>query len=94
MRWLFRALDFPVGVVLVTGTAIMPPPGFTLRAGDKAIIATTGLDELRNVVEVAGPLGAGGRLRCWPYGGMPEVTYGWRRCRRPRRRDRASCSSR
>jgi 2-dehydro-3-deoxy-D-arabinonate dehydratase len=52
VRWLFRALDFPVGVVLLTGTAIVPPPAFTLRAGDEVIIATTGLGELRNVVEV------------------------------------------
>ena len=55
VRWLFRALDFPVGVVLLTGTAIVPPPDFTLRAGDEVIIATTGLGELRNVVEVIGP---------------------------------------
>jgi len=56
VRWLFRGLDFPVGVVLLTGTAIVPPPAFTLRAGDEVIIATTGLGELRNVVEVIGPL--------------------------------------
>jgi 2-dehydro-3-deoxy-D-arabinonate dehydratase len=55
VRWLFRALDFPVGVVLLTGTAIVPPPAFTLCAGDEVIIATTGLGELRNVVEVIGP---------------------------------------
>ena len=55
VRWLFRALDFPVGVVLLTGTAVVPPPAFTLRAGDEVIIATTGLGELRNVVEVIGP---------------------------------------
>jgi hypothetical protein len=54
-----RALDFPVGVVLLTGTVIMPPP-VSPRAGEEAIIATTGLDELRNLVEVAGPLAAGG----------------------------------
>jgi hypothetical protein len=54
------ALDFQVGVVLLAGTAITPPPGFTLRAGEEAIIAITGLEELRNFVEVAGPLAAGG----------------------------------
>ncbi len=37
--------DFPVGV---------PPHGLGLRAGDGAFIATTGLGELCNVVEVAG----------------------------------------
>ena len=54
VRWLFRGLDFPVGVVLLTGTAIVPPPAFTLRVGDEVIIATTGLGELRNVVEAIG----------------------------------------
>ncbi|HUL27141.1 MAG TPA: hypothetical protein VLW44_15400 [Streptosporangiaceae bacterium] len=49
------------GVVLLTGTAIVPPPAFTLAAGDEVIVATTGLGELRNVVEVAGrPRLAGG----------------------------------
>ena len=51
VAWLFRAQEFPVGVVLLTGTAIVPPADFTLRAGDEVIIATTGLGELRNVVE-------------------------------------------
>jgi 2-dehydro-3-deoxy-D-arabinonate dehydratase len=60
VRWLFRGLDFPVGVVLLTGTAIVPPPAFTLRAGDEVIIATTGLGELRNAVEVIGPPPPGG----------------------------------
>jgi 2-dehydro-3-deoxy-D-arabinonate dehydratase len=60
VRWLFRALDFPVGVVLLTGTAIVPPPDFTLRVGDEVIIATTGLGVLRNVVEAVGPLAEGG----------------------------------
>jgi 2-dehydro-3-deoxy-D-arabinonate dehydratase len=60
VRWLFRALDFPVGVVLLTGTAIVPPPDFTLRTGDEVIIATTGLGELRNVVEAVGPPAEGG----------------------------------
>jgi 2-dehydro-3-deoxy-D-arabinonate dehydratase len=60
VRWLFRALDFPVGVVLLTGTAIVPPPDFTLRVGDEVIIATTGLGELRNVVEAIGAPGPAG----------------------------------
>jgi 2-dehydro-3-deoxy-D-arabinonate dehydratase len=60
VRWLFRALDFPVGVVLLTGTAIVPPPDFTLRTGDEVAIATTGLGELRNVVEVIRPPAEGG----------------------------------
>ena len=60
VRWLFRALDFPVGVVLLTGTAIVPPPDFTLRVGDEVIIAATGLGELRNAVEAVGPHAEGG----------------------------------
>jgi 2-dehydro-3-deoxy-D-arabinonate dehydratase len=60
VAWLFRALDFPVGVVLLTGTAIVPAPDFTLRAGDEVIIATTGLGELRNVVEIVGAPADGG----------------------------------
>ena len=60
VRWLFRALDFPLGVVLLTGTAIVPPPDFTLRVGDEVIIATTGLGVLRNVVEAVAPLAQGG----------------------------------
>jgi len=60
VRWLLRALDFPVGVVLLTGTAIVPPPDFTLRTGDEVIIATTGLGELRNVVEAVGSSAEGG----------------------------------
>ena len=61
VAWLFRAQEFPVGVVLLTGTAIVPSPGFTLHAGDEVIVATTGLGELRNVVQVIKPsLPAGG----------------------------------
>ena len=41
----------PVSSTTPTGTAIVPPPGFTLHTGDEVIIATTGLGELRNVVE-------------------------------------------
>jgi hypothetical protein len=33
VRWLFRALGFPVGAVLLTGTTIVPPPDSTLRVG-------------------------------------------------------------
>ena len=52
--WLFRAQDFPVGVVLLTGTSIVPAPEFTLRAGDEVRIAISGLGELVNTVEVVG----------------------------------------
>ena len=42
------------GVVLLTGTAIVPPPGFIVCAGDGRLPAAAGLGELRIVVEVAG----------------------------------------
>jgi hypothetical protein len=43
-----------VSVVLLTGTAIVSPPDFALRAGDELITATAGLGELRSIVAVAG----------------------------------------
>jgi 2-dehydro-3-deoxy-D-arabinonate dehydratase len=54
VRWLFRAQDFPAGVVLLTGTSIVPAPEFTLRGGDEVRIAITGLGELVNTVEEVG----------------------------------------
>jgi 2-dehydro-3-deoxy-D-arabinonate dehydratase len=51
VSYLFRAQSFPVGVVLLTGTSIVPPPDFTLRPGDEVKITVTGLGELVNVVE-------------------------------------------
>lgn len=48
--WLFTALDFPVGVLLLTGTATVPDPAFTLAEGDEVRIAISGLGELRNRV--------------------------------------------
>ena len=54
VQWLFRAQDFPAGVVLLTGTSIIPEPEFTLRAGDKVRISITGLGELVNTVEEVG----------------------------------------
>jgi 2-dehydro-3-deoxy-D-arabinonate dehydratase len=54
VRWLLRARDFPHGVVLLTGTGIVPDPGFTLAAGDEVRITVTGLGELVNTVEVVG----------------------------------------
>jgi 2-dehydro-3-deoxy-D-arabinonate dehydratase len=54
VQWLFRAQDFPVGVVLMTGTSIIPEAEFTLRSGDEVRIAITGLGELVNTVEEVG----------------------------------------
>ena len=52
--WLFRALDFPAGVVLLTGTGIVPDRGFTLRGGDTVTIEIDRIGTLRNSVVVVG----------------------------------------
>jgi len=54
VQWLFRAQDFPAGVVLMTGTSIIPEAEFTLRSGDEGRISITGLGELVNTVEEVG----------------------------------------
>jgi 2-dehydro-3-deoxy-D-arabinonate dehydratase len=54
LEWLFSALDFPVGVVLLTGTSIVPPQELTLRAGDVVDITVTGIGTLTNPVEAIG----------------------------------------
>ncbi len=41
---------FPDGVVLLTGTGIVPPDDFTLEAGDQVAIAIAGIGELQNPV--------------------------------------------
>jgi 2-dehydro-3-deoxy-D-arabinonate dehydratase len=53
VEWLFKAQDFPAGVVLLTGTSVIPAPEFTLRPGDTVKIVITGLGELVNTVELA-----------------------------------------
>ena len=55
--WLFRAQEFREGVVLLTGTGLVPASDFTLFPGDEVAIAITGLGELRNVVERVGRVG-------------------------------------
>ena len=50
--WLWRGQELPLGAVLLTGTAIVPPPELTLRPGDQVAIAIAGLGELRNPVEL------------------------------------------
>lgn len=36
--YLFREMQFPQGVFLMTGTGIVPPESFSLRSGDKIVI--------------------------------------------------------
>ena len=48
--WLTRELAFPDGVLLMTGTGIVPPDEFTLAAGD-AVRIEVGELALENLVE-------------------------------------------
>ena len=52
VQWLYRAQDFPLGVVLMTGTAIVPDDDFTLRPDDVVSITINGLGRLSNPVEL------------------------------------------
>lgn len=54
LGWLFQAMDFPVGVVLLTGTSIVPPPEFTLAPGDTVAIVIEGVGTLVNPVARVG----------------------------------------
>jgi 2-dehydro-3-deoxy-D-arabinonate dehydratase len=54
VSWLYRATGFPVGAFLLTGTAIVPPAGFTLHGGDVVTVSIEGIGTLRNGVEVVG----------------------------------------
>jgi 2-dehydro-3-deoxy-D-arabinonate dehydratase len=48
--WLGRELTFPAGVVLMTGTGIVPPDTFSLVEGDVVHIDVTGIGRLTNYV--------------------------------------------
>ncbi len=52
VQYLFRSQNFPHGVVLLTGTGVVPPEDFTLAAKDKVRIAISGIGELENLVAV------------------------------------------
>jgi 2-dehydro-3-deoxy-D-arabinonate dehydratase len=49
--WLGRENTFPDGVILLTGTGIVPPDQFTLASGDQIIIVVAGIGRLCNTVE-------------------------------------------
>jgi len=51
IQWLGRENSFPNGVVLLTGTGVVPPDEFTLRTGDVVNIDATGIGRLTNIVE-------------------------------------------
>jgi 2-dehydro-3-deoxy-D-arabinonate dehydratase len=50
--FLFRSQVFPHGVVLLTGTGLVPADGFTLQEQDLVEIEITGLGVLRNSVAI------------------------------------------
>ena len=51
VAYLFRETSFPAGCVLLTGTGIVPPSEFALRAGDEIEIEVPPIGTLRNRVE-------------------------------------------
>jgi 2-dehydro-3-deoxy-D-arabinonate dehydratase len=52
VEYLFRSQQFPHGAILLTGTGIVPPDGFTLAAGDRIRIQISGIGSLENSVTV------------------------------------------
>jgi 2-dehydro-3-deoxy-D-arabinonate dehydratase len=54
VEWLFIAMSFPTGVVLLTGTGIVPEKDFTLERGDTVTISIEGVGTLANPVTIVG----------------------------------------
>jgi len=52
IEYVFRSQEFPHGVVLLTGTGIIPPDEFTLAAGDLVSISISGIGTLENRVAI------------------------------------------
>ena len=52
ITYLFRCQDFPHGVILSTGTGIVPPLDISLAANDVVEIDVAGIGKLTNTVEV------------------------------------------
>jgi 2-dehydro-3-deoxy-D-arabinonate dehydratase len=50
VEYLFRETSFPHGVFLMTGTGIVPPDHFTLKAGDEIKISIDNIGTLVNTV--------------------------------------------
>jgi 2-dehydro-3-deoxy-D-arabinonate dehydratase len=50
VSWLGRDNSFPDGVILLTGTGVVPPDSFTLQSGDRIRIEVTGIGTLENIV--------------------------------------------
>jgi 2-dehydro-3-deoxy-D-arabinonate dehydratase len=52
VAFLFRSQVFPNGAVLLTGTGLVPPDGFTLQADDQIEMEIDGIGRLQNTVAV------------------------------------------
>lgn len=52
LAYLGHSMRFPQGVILMTGTGIVPSNEFTLQAGDRVTITLEGVDTLSNKVKV------------------------------------------
>jgi 2-dehydro-3-deoxy-D-arabinonate dehydratase len=50
LEWLGRDNRFPAGVILLTGTGIVPPDDFSLERGDLVLITIDGIGTLANSV--------------------------------------------
>ncbi len=50
VEWLGKENEFPHGVLLLTGTGIVPPDAFTLKPGDVVSISIDGIGTLTNPV--------------------------------------------
>ena len=50
VQWLFRDNEFPDGVMLLTGTGIVPDSTFTLAPGDRVAIEIDGIGLLENTI--------------------------------------------
>ena len=61
--WLFAAQEFPRGVVLATGTCLVPPESVTLEVGDVVTIRIDELGTLTNTVQEVGSVVGAGRER-------------------------------
>ena len=55
IAYLFREQEFPCGVILLTGTGIVPPDDFSLQDGDSVEITIPEIGTLRNSVSAANP---------------------------------------
>jgi 2-dehydro-3-deoxy-D-arabinonate dehydratase len=51
VKYLYRETSFPDGCVLLTGTGIVPPDGFTLEHGDETLITVDRIGTLHNIVQ-------------------------------------------